>query len=102
MVVIADDHLQQVIVLAGQEVTLENFRHLLDPAGKLFDRVRTMMREHHVDETQQIEPDSLSSDDGRVTVNDAALLELPQSLLQPGTRQMEAPRQRGGRCSRVA
>ena len=76
MIVVADDDLQQIVVLAGQEMTFEHFPHPLDPSWETLDRVRPMMGEHHVNEAEQIQPDGLASDDRRVAVNDPAFLEL--------------------------
>ena len=73
LLVVGDDDLQQVVELAGQEVALEHFRHVPDAVREPLDRVRAVVRQHHVDEAQEVEPHRFAIDDRDVAANDAAV-----------------------------
>src|SRR5437867_2966084 len=101
MVVIGHHDLQQVVDLAGQIVAFEHFRQVSNPAWEPLDAVRPVMGQHHVDEAEQVESHRRAVDDRGVALDDAPLLELSQSLLQPRRRQAESPGQPGAGCPRI-
>ena len=74
-------------------MALEHFGHALDATRKPFHGLRAVMRQHDVDEAQQIQPHGFSSDDRRMLLDNAARFELSEALLKTRRGKMKPARQ---------
>src|SRR5258708_1216391 len=97
MIVVSHDHFEQVIVLAREEMTLEDFWLCLEVSGNPLDGVGTRMGHDHVHEKKGVEPARRAADEGGVGVDNPPVPQLLQPLLYPGARYLEPPSQR--RCA---
>ncbi len=93
MVVVLDQHLDQVVELTGYMVALEHLGDVDNCFSKPPYRLDFMVSQRHMHEAEKVVSDGLTVEDRRVLLDDARLLQATQAFDNPGGRQGDMPSQ---------